>query len=63
MGRDSEMKIAEYRWQSEQKDGGLAMQVKEGLFRVMGGAIAKDAPQNFKTKPPTATIGIFGGNK
>ncbi|MBU2538728.1 MAG: FecR domain-containing protein [Proteobacteria bacterium] len=60
MGRDSEMKIAEYRWQSEQKDGALTMQVKEGLFRVMGGAIAKDAPQNFKTETPTSTIGIRG---
>jgi hypothetical protein len=60
MSRDSEMKIAEYRWQSEQKDGALKMQVKEGLFRVMGGAIAKDAPQNFKTETPTATIGIRG---
>ncbi len=60
LGRDSEMKIAEYRWQPEQKDGALKTQVKEGTFRVMGGALAKDAPQNFKTETPTATIGIRG---
>ena len=60
LGRDSELKIAEYRWQPEQKDGALKTQVKEGVFRVMGGAIAKEAPQNFKTQTPTATIGIRG---
>lgn len=60
LGRDSEMKIAEYRWQPEQKDGALRTQVKEGTFRVMGGALAKEAPQNFKTETPTATIGIRG---
>ena len=60
LGRDSEMKIAEYRWQPEQKDGALKTQVKEGTFRVMGGALTKEAPQNFKTETPTATIGIRG---
>lgn len=60
LGRNSEMKIAEYRWQPEQKDGTLKTQAKEGTFRVMGGALAKDAPQNFKTETPTATIGIRG---
>lgn len=60
LGRDSELKIAEYRWQPGQKDGALKTQVKEGTFRVMGGALAKDAPQNFKTETPTATIGIRG---
>jgi hypothetical protein len=60
VGRGSEMKIAEYRWQPDQKDGALKTQVKEGTFRVMGGAIAKEAPQKFKTETPTATIGIRG---
>jgi len=60
LGRNSEMKIAEYRWQPGQKDGALKTQVKEGSFRVMGGALAKDAPQHFKTETPTATIGIRG---
>ncbi|MBU2538727.1 MAG: FecR family protein [Proteobacteria bacterium] len=60
LSRDSEMKIAEYRWEAGRKDGALTMQVKEGTFRVMGGALAKDAPHNFKTETPTATIGIRG---
>ncbi|MDG4476913.1 transferrin-binding protein-like solute binding protein [Thiovibrio frasassiensis] len=60
LGRESEMKIAEYHWQPGQKESVLKTQVKEGTFRVMGGAMAKDAPQNFKTETPTATIGIRG---
>lgn len=60
LGGASEMKIAEYRWQPGQKDGALRTQIKEGTFRVMGGALTKEAPQNFKTETPTATIGIRG---
>jgi len=60
LGNATTMKIAEYRWQPEQKDGALKTQVKEGTFRVMGGALTKTAPQNFKTETPTATIGIRG---
>ena len=60
LGRGSEMKIAEYRWQPDRKDGALRTQAKEGTFRMMGGALAKDAPQNVKTETPTATIGIRG---
>jgi hypothetical protein len=60
LGNETTMKIAEYRWQPEQNDGALKTQIKEGTFRVMGGALTKTAPQNFKTETPTATIGIRG---
>jgi hypothetical protein len=60
LGNETTMKIAEYRWQPEQKDGALKTQIKEGTFRVMGGALSKTAPQNFKTETPSATIGIRG---
>ncbi|MBU4118946.1 MAG: FecR domain-containing protein [Proteobacteria bacterium] len=60
LGNATTMKIAEYRYQPEQKDGALKTQIKEGTFRIMGGALAKTAPQNFKTETPTATIGIRG---
>jgi hypothetical protein len=60
LGNATTMKIAEYRWQPEQNDGALKTQIKEGTFRVMGGALTKTAPQNFKTETPTATIGIRG---
>lgn len=60
LGTAATMKIVEYRWQSERNDGALKTRIKEGAFRVMGGALAHAAPQNFKTETPTATIGIRG---
>ena len=60
LGNATTMKIAEYRWQPERNDGALKTRIKEGTFRVMGGALAHAAPQNFKTETPTATIGIRG---
>lgn len=60
LGNATTMKIAEYRWQPERNDGALKTKIKEGTFRVMGGALALAAPQNFKTETPTATIGIRG---
>lgn len=60
LGNAATMKIVEYRWQSERNDGALKTRIKEGAFRVMGGALAHAAPQNFKTETPTATIGIRG---
>lgn len=60
LGNATSMKIAEYRWQPEQNDGALKTKIEEGTFRIMGGALAKKAPQNFKTETPTATIGIRG---
>lgn len=60
LGRQSEMKIAEYRWPADQKDGALKTKIKEGTFRVMGGALATSTPQNFTTETATATIGIRG---
>jgi len=60
LGQSSEMKIAEYKWQPEENTGTLKTKVKEGVFRVMGGAITKASPQNFTTETPAATIGIRG---
>ncbi|MCJ7604024.1 MAG: FecR domain-containing protein, partial [Desulfobulbaceae bacterium] len=60
LGQNSEMKIAEYKWQPEENNGTLKTKVKEGVFRVMGGAITKVSPQNFTTETPAATIGIRG---
>ncbi|MCP4294140.1 MAG: hypothetical protein GY786_00865, partial [Proteobacteria bacterium] len=54
------MVIQESLWESGNSDSKMQTFVKEGSFRVMGGAITKDAPQNFKTETPAATIGIRG---
>jgi hypothetical protein len=60
LGPESEMQIKEYRWQADEGKGALKTKVKEGVFRVMGGAITKGSPQNFTTETPAATIGIRG---
>ncbi|MBN2712885.1 MAG: FecR domain-containing protein [Planctomycetes bacterium] len=60
LGRESEMKIAEYEFKPEEGKGKMTTRVKEGVFRVMGGKIVDIAPEKFKTETPTATIGIRG---
>ena len=60
LGRNSEMKIADYVWDRDKAEGAIKTEIKEGVFRVMGGAIAKRSPRRFKTETPIATIGIRG---
>ena len=60
IGRASEIEIFEYYWSQNEKTGSMKTRVKEGVFRVMGGAITKESPQNFTTQTPAATIGIRG---
>jgi hypothetical protein len=60
LGRNSEMEIKEFLWRPDQAYGAMTTRVKEGTFRVMGGAITRTAPQNVKTETPSATIGIRG---
>lgn len=63
LGQNTKMKIAEYRWsETAAKEGAMKTQVKEGTFRVLGGAITKAAPKNFTTETPSATIGIRGSS-
>jgi len=60
LGPNSEMIISEYQWKPDQSDGGMKTKIKEGVFRIMGGAITKVAPEKFITETPAATIGIRG---
>lgn len=60
MRRASEMVVVEHVWDVEDRNGAMKTQVKEGVFRIMGGAIAKESPQSFITVTPAATIGIRG---
>ena len=63
LGNNTQMKIAEYQWsKTAAANAALKTQVKEGTFRVLGGAITRTAPQNFTTETPTATIGIRGSS-
>ncbi|MCK5322737.1 MAG: FecR domain-containing protein, partial [Desulfobulbaceae bacterium] len=60
LGRNSEMKIANYVWDRDKAEGAMKTEIKEGVFRVVGGAITKRSPRRFKTETPMATIGIRG---
>jgi len=60
LGPEAEMKIADYEWKPDENTGTLKTKIKEGVFRLMGGSIAKKAPENFTTETPAATIGIRG---
>jgi len=60
LGVASTLHLKEYRWNEETKKGAFTHEVKEGVFRVLGGAITKASPETFKTETPVATIGIRG---
>jgi|GEM_PF-1589091 len=60
LGRNSKMVLEDYLWKEGDPNSKLRTRIKAGSFRVMGGAITRDAPQNFKTEAPSATIGIRG---
>ncbi|BCS95403.1 hypothetical protein DSLASN_10350 [Desulfoluna limicola] len=60
LGVASTLHLKEYRWNEETKKGAFTHEVKEGVFRVLGGAITNASPETFKTETPVATIGIRG---
>ncbi len=60
LGQNTTMVIKEYLWPPSHDDGALHTEIKEGIFRIMGGAITRVAPQKFTTQTPAATIGIRG---
>lgn len=60
LGRETELSIDRFRFDSATGEGEAVTSVRKGVFRVMGGLITKVAPENFRTDTPTATIGIRG---
>ena len=60
LGEESELVVSEYQWEPGKQSGAMTAKINEGLFRVMGGAITKASPENFKTLALSATIGIRG---
>ncbi len=60
LGRDSELTIAAYRWDDTGEDNAMTSEIKEGVFRILGGAITRKSPETFTTRTPVATIGIRG---
>ncbi|MFA5904101.1 MAG: FecR domain-containing protein [Desulfobacula sp.] len=60
LGSNTEMKLTKYSWKPEDKNSTMETRIEEGSFRIMGGAITRTAPENFKTHTPSGTIGIRG---
>ena len=60
LGRNTRMEISRYAWKPGDTDSVMETKVSEGSFRIMGGAITRTAPDNFKTHGPSGTIGIRG---
>jgi hypothetical protein len=59
LGPNSEITIAEYRYDTQSKSGRLLVQMAKGLLRVVGGLVSKKSETTVVT--PTSTIGIRGG--
>ncbi|HSV52212.1 MAG TPA: FecR domain-containing protein [Burkholderiaceae bacterium] len=59
LGPNSELVIAEYRYDTQSKSGALLVQMAKGLLRVVGGLVSKQSQTTVAT--PTSTIGIRGG--
>ncbi|MDT8441542.1 MAG: tetratricopeptide repeat protein [Desulfuromonadales bacterium] len=60
LGPGAEMVIEEYVWDPQTTKGSMKTVVEKGLFRVLGGQIAKSSPERFHTDTPAATIGVHG---
>jgi len=59
IGANSEFSFEEYLY-DESKNSKLTMRAKRGFFRSVTGRIGKVAPERFKVKTASATIGIRG---
>lgn len=60
LGRNTQMKITKYAWKKGDANSVMETKIHEGSFRIMGGAITRIAPHNFKTHTSSGTIGIRG---
>ena len=59
LGSNTHLSVAEYRF-GNATDSKADFKLAKGFFKAMSGKIGKLAPQNFKVKTKTATIGIRG---
>jgi hypothetical protein len=59
VGPNSELTIAEYKYDAQTRDGNLLIDMTKGVFRVVGGFLSKKRETTVRTV--TSTIGIRGG--
>jgi hypothetical protein len=60
LGPNAELVVKEYVFDSKKKTGKLKMDVKNGAFRVLGGALSKSDGGEVEVETPVATCGIRG---
>jgi hypothetical protein len=59
-GPNSELALAEYRFDSNQFNGAMLAEMRQGTLSVVSGDIARSSPDSMKVKTPTAILGIRG---
>lgn len=62
LGENSRVKLSDYSWSEKDKKGSFKVSINEGFFRIIGGKITKNSPENFVAKTPAASIGIRGSS-
>lgn len=62
LGEKSRIKLDDYSWSKNDKQGKFKITINEGLFRIIGGKITKSNPAAFVAKTPAASIGIRGSS-
>lgn len=60
IGNNATLVVTRYFFDPSARQGAMQIEVKEGFFRVLGGAVTRIAPENFETVAGTASIGIRG---
>lgn len=60
IGRGATVEIPKFLFDPSANKGAMQIVVKEGFFRLLGGAVTRIAPENFETVAGTASIGIRG---
>lgn len=62
LGEKSRIRLDDYSWSKNDKQGKFKITINEGLFRIIGGKITKSNPAAFVAKTPAASIGIRGSS-
>lgn len=60
LGADSRITLDRYVYDPDAREGGAAMNVVSGVFRLISGALSKSNPDGLSVKTPLATLGIRG---
>ncbi|HUB97152.1 MAG TPA: FecR domain-containing protein [Stellaceae bacterium] len=60
LGPNSEVSLAEYRFDSSNFNGAMTTDIKKGTLTMVSGDIARSSPGAMKVTTPTAILGVRG---